>query len=54
MVARRHMYEFGTTIEQLAEVAVSTRFNVGLNPDAFYRDPITIADVVDAPRCGTR
>ena len=39
MVARRHMHEFGTTIEQLAEVAVSTRFNAGLNPDAYYRDP---------------
>jgi acetyl-CoA acetyltransferase len=49
MVARRHMYEFGTTIEQLAEVAVSTRYNAGLNPDAFYRDPITIDDVVNAP-----
>ena len=30
MVARRHMHEFGTTIEQLAEVAVSTRYNAGL------------------------
>ena len=48
MVARRHMYEFGTTIEQLAEVAVSTRFNAGLNPDAYYRDPITIEDVLDS------
>ena len=27
MAARRHMYEFGTTIEQLAEIAVSTRYN---------------------------
>ncbi len=49
MVARRHMHEFGTTIEQLAEVAVSTRYNAGFNPDAYYRDPITIDDVVDAP-----
>ena len=49
MVARRHMHEFGTTIEQLAEVAVSTRYNAGFNPDAFYQDPITIDDVVDAP-----
>ena len=49
MVARRHMHEFGTSIEQLAEVAVSTRYNAGLNPDAFYREPITIDDVVDAP-----
>jgi acetyl-CoA acetyltransferase len=45
MVANRHMHEFGTTIEQLAEIAVSTRYNAGFNPDAYYRDPITIDDV---------
>ena len=48
MAARRHMYEFGTTIEQLAEIAVSTRYNASLNPDAYYRDPITIEDVQSA------
>ena len=45
MTARRHMHEYGTTIEQLAEVAVSTRFNAGLNPEAYYTEPITIDDV---------
>jgi acetyl-CoA acetyltransferase len=45
MVARRHMHEFGTTIEQLAEIAVSARHNASLNPDAYYRDPITVDDV---------
>jgi acetyl-CoA acetyltransferase len=45
MSTRRHMHEFGTTIEQLAEVAVSARFNAGLNPDAYYRDPLTIDEV---------
>ena len=45
MAARRHMHEYGTTIEQLAEIAVSTRFNASHNPDAYYRDPITIDDV---------
>ncbi len=45
MSARRHMVEFGTTIEQLAEIAVSTRYNASLNPDAYYTDPITIDDV---------
>jgi acetyl-CoA acetyltransferase len=45
MVTRRHMYEFGTTVEQLAEIAVSTRYNAGFNPDAYYQDPITIEDV---------
>src|SRR3954469_15253325 len=46
MATRRHMYEFGTTIEQLAEIAVSTRYNASLNPEAYYRDPITIEDVL--------
>src|SRR5438552_190244 len=47
MVARRHMHEFGTTIEQLAEIAVSARHNASLNPLAYYRDPITIEDVLN-------
>jgi len=45
MVTRRHMIEFGTTIEQLAEIAVSARYNASFNPEAYYRDPITIDDV---------
>jgi acetyl-CoA acetyltransferase len=45
MATRRHMYEFGTTIEQLAEIAVSTRYNASHNPEAYYQDPITIDDV---------
>jgi acetyl-CoA acetyltransferase len=49
MVARRHMYEFGTTIEQLAEIAVSARYNAKDNPEAYYRDPITIDDVLNSP-----
>lgn len=49
MAARRHMHEYGTTIEQLAQVAVSARANAALNPEAFVRDPITIDDVLDGP-----
>jgi acetyl-CoA acetyltransferase len=49
MVARRHMHEFGTTIDQLAEIAVSTRHNASLNPDAYYGTPITIDDVHASP-----
>jgi acetyl-CoA acetyltransferase len=48
MAARRHMYEFGTTSEQLAEIAVGVREYASLNPLAMYRDPITIADVLDS------
>jgi acetyl-CoA acetyltransferase len=49
MAARRHMHQYGTTIEQLAEVAVSARFNAADNPDAYYRDPISIDDVLNGP-----
>lgn len=47
MTARRHMHEYGTTIEQLANIAVDTRYNASLNPDAFYQDPITVDDVLN-------
>jgi acetyl-CoA acetyltransferase len=46
LVAQRHMHEFGTTSEQLAEIAVGVREFAGLNPHAMYRDPITVADVL--------
>ncbi|MFI9822884.1 thiolase C-terminal domain-containing protein [Streptomyces sp. NPDC052013] len=49
MAARRHMIEYGTTIEQLAEVAVQARANAALNPEAMYRDPITVDDVLSGP-----
>ncbi|MFF3289186.1 acetyl-CoA acetyltransferase [Streptomyces sp. NPDC003023] len=49
MAARRHMYEYGTTLEQLAQVAVQARANAAANPDAMFRDPITVDDVLDGP-----
>ena len=49
LAASRHMHEFGTTPEQLAEVAVATRAWAALNPKAYYRDPITIDDVIGSP-----
>ena len=45
--AQRHMHEYGTTSEQLAEIAVGVREFAGLNPNAMYRDPITVDDVVE-------
>jgi acetyl-CoA acetyltransferase len=47
-VAQRHMYEYGTTVEQLASVSVAMRHNASLNPDAVYRTPITHDDVLDS------
>ncbi|MFF5473003.1 acetyl-CoA acetyltransferase [Streptomyces achromogenes] len=49
MAARRHMIEYGTTIEQLAEVAVQARANAALNPEAMFRDPVTVGDVLSGP-----
>jgi acetyl-CoA acetyltransferase len=49
LAASRHMAEFGTTSEQLAEIAVSTRAWAALNPRARYRDPITVEDVLASP-----
>jgi acetyl-CoA acetyltransferase len=46
MITVRHMHEYGTTLEQWAQVAVSTRQWACLNPKARYRDPITVADVL--------
>lgn len=49
MACSRHMYEYGTTSEQLAEIAVATRKWAQLNPKAFVRDPLTIDDVLVSP-----
>jgi acetyl-CoA acetyltransferase len=49
MVARRHMIEFGTTVEQLAEVAVSAHEWSAMNDQAFDRDRLTVTDVAAAP-----
>ncbi|MFD6292144.1 acetyl-CoA acetyltransferase [Streptomyces sp. NPDC060205] len=49
MAARRHMHEYGTTLEQLAAVAVQARQNAALNPEAMFRDPITVDDVLSGP-----
>ncbi len=44
VMARRHMELYGTTSLQFAEIAVSTRNNAMLNPNATMRRPITVAD----------
>ena len=46
MVARRHMYQYGTTSEQLAAIAVATRKNATRNPLAVMQEPITVEDVL--------
>jgi acetyl-CoA acetyltransferase len=46
LAASRHMHEYGTTREQLAEVAVAAREWAKLNPKAFMRDDLAIEDVL--------
>lgn len=48
MAASRHMHEFGTTREQLAEVAVAARQWAQLNPASWEKKPLTVADVLGA------
>ena len=49
LIASRHMHEYGTTPEQLAEVAVSAREWARMNPKAWSRDPLTVDDVLASP-----
>ena len=44
LAARRHMHEFGTTTEHFGEVAINARLNAANNPDARFREPITMED----------
>ena len=48
LAASRHMHRYGTTREQLAEVAVAARQWAQLNPEAAVCDPLTIEDVLSA------
>ena len=48
LVAQRHMHEFGTTPDQLAEIAVTIRRHASLNPSAKFRELITVDDVLSS------
>ena len=48
MRARRHMMEYGTTIEQLANIAVKNHHNSVHNPHAQYRREYTTEEVINS------
>jgi acetyl-CoA acetyltransferase len=48
LLARRHFHEFGTTREQLAQIALTARKHAQLNPVAVMREPLTMADYLSA------
>jgi acetyl-CoA C-acetyltransferase len=48
MAARRHMHEYGTTSEQLAEIRVAAANHAQYNENALYQEPVTVDDVVSS------
>jgi acetyl-CoA C-acetyltransferase len=53
MMVRRHMHEFGTTVEQMAKVAIKNHANALHNPYAQSPGRLTVADVRSAPMVAT-
>lgn len=49
MCARRHMYEFGTTSEQLAWIKVAASHHAQHNPHAVLPQVVTVEDVLSSP-----
>jgi acetyl-CoA C-acetyltransferase len=49
MCAMRHMYQYGTTSEQLAWIKVAASHHAQHNPHAMLRDVVTVEDVVNSP-----
>jgi acetyl-CoA C-acetyltransferase len=49
LIAKRHMHEYGTTREQLADVAVKNHKNGSLNPKAQFQREITRETVMSSP-----
>lgn len=49
MVAMRHMFQYGTTAEQLAWIKVAASHHAQHNPHAMLRDVVTVEDVLNSP-----
>jgi acetyl-CoA C-acetyltransferase len=49
LAARRHMHEYGTTSEQLAEIKVAAAHHAQYNEHALRRELVTVEDVVNSP-----
>jgi acetyl-CoA acetyltransferase len=53
LIASRYFHEFGTRREQLAQIAINARRNASLNPNAVYRDPISMDDYMNSRMIST-
>mgnify|MGYP002527843940 CR=1 FL=1 len=47
MMAKRHFHEYGTTREQLAQIALNSRKNAAGNPKAIFQDPMSLDDYMN-------
>jgi len=48
LAARRHMHEYGTTSEQLAEIRAAAAHHAQYNEHAMYQEPVSVEDVVES------
>jgi acetyl-CoA C-acetyltransferase len=48
LAAQRHMHEYGTTREQLAEIRVAASEHAQYNDEAMFQEPVTIEDVIES------
>jgi benzoylsuccinyl-CoA thiolase BbsB subunit len=46
LAAQRHIYEYGTPREAFAGIAVKSRYHASLNPNARFRDRVTLEEVL--------
>ncbi|MGE9809463.1 thiolase C-terminal domain-containing protein [Janibacter sp. G1551] len=53
MQANHYLWRYGADREVLGHIAVNTRANAGRNPEAVYRDPITMDDYLNARMVST-
>ena len=49
LYARRHMHEYGTTREQIAQISLNARRNAALNPKAVLTKPLTLDEYLSSP-----
>src|SRR5690606_26580499 len=53
MYAQRHFHDYGTTSEQLAQIALTCRRNAQRNPKAIYRSPMSMDDYMQSRMIST-
>jgi acetyl-CoA acetyltransferase len=53
LYAQRHFHEYGTTEKQMGQIALNARRNAALNPNAVFREPLTMEDYLGSRMIST-